>query len=214
MSDWSEFYENRTGNAGYFEYFKKRYAPMIEVLSQMIFTVDELCQEEGVPLTVVEQGCGLGNMTMALMDEGMQRHRSQPMGMWGLRDKDLAMLSACALHFKTLNRHYRDVVNIDEDDILQIRSRGQIMHSHGVLEHFSQPEISRIMGLMKTYSLGMVHYVPTDKYKVPSFGDENLWSVDKWVRLCRPDWVETFNDGHDLMMVWDRRIPEPIELPF
>lgn len=66
--------------------------------------------------------------------------------------------------------------------------------THGVLEHFSDAEIVSIIEMLS----GGVHYVPLDKYKTPSFGDERLLPLDYWLSLLNPETYIVFNDGYDL----------------
>ena len=43
-----------------------------------------------------------------------------------------------------------------------------------------------------------IHYVPLDKYEVPSYGDERLLPYEFWLDMLKPKEWALFNDGHDL----------------
>jgi hypothetical protein len=45
--------------------------------------------------------------------------------------------------------------------------------------------------------------VPGEKYKEPSFGDERLLSIEKWMDLNPTDIIE-FNEGFDLILYWKK----------
>lgn len=76
-----------------------------------------------------------------------------------------------------------------------------VVVTHGVLEHFSDEDILKTMA---TYDTDRVvfqaHYVPTDRYKEKSFGDERLLSVEKWIKLVNPDYHALGNNGKDLYL--------------
>jgi len=80
---------------------------------------------------------------------------------------------------------------------------GALMYSHGLLEHFNDEDIKDIIKNQLRYCKELVHYVPGEKYKKPSFGDERLLSKNYWGRLCRPHKIIGFNNGYDLILYWD-----------
>lgn len=77
-----------------------------------------------------------------------------------------------------------------------------VLFSHGVLEHFSTKQIKKIRTRLSTSGCTNIHYVPTNKYKHKSFGDEHLWSYKKWVRLLRPNRYIMYNGGKDMVLIW------------
>jgi len=199
MNTWPDFYKSRVCSERYQRYVEKRYAPFIEVI-KMLMWIRATNRPE--PITIHEVGCGIGTITTAIYNNfGVYEFAAS--------DNNLVMLENTGTHFMTMtgapaqpyNMKFlvRNVLggNID---------RADIFHSHGLLEHFDEADISRIISYMNSKCAAMVHYVPTDKYKTPSFGDERLWPVEKWQDICQPDRVETFNDDHDLMMIWDKKI--------
>lgn len=76
--------------------------------------------------------------------------------------------------------------------------------THGVLEHFEDEDIIAIMETYKDRNVRFhAHYVPTDKYEKPSFGDERLMPVSKWVSLTNPDYYIVDNAGCDLYLFFN-----------
>jgi 2-polyprenyl-3-methyl-5-hydroxy-6-metoxy-1,4-benzoquinol methylase len=69
--------------------------------------------------------------------------------------------------------------------------------SHGVLEHFTDEQIEDICEMCRN----SIHYVPLDKYKTPSFGDERLLPYEHWLEVATPVSWALFNDDHDLMFL-------------
>lgn len=47
--------------------------------------------------------------------------------------------------------------------------------------------------------------IPTDKYEKPSFGDERLMPVSKWVSLVNPDYYIVDNAGCDLYLFFNNK---------
>ena len=201
--EWYEFYKGRIGSEGYQTYVEKRYEPFIEVINILINLKHDsknlrTIQKRPFTTKIQEVGCGIGTISKAV-------YQQNPSYTFYLVDKSKAMIAAAIEHFgkdRAIN-DLNQIIFLHGDVLYEYITPSDVCFSHGLLEHFDPPDINKIIMRLKAYSACMVHYVPTDKYGKPSFGDERLWSVDKWRRICRPDWVETFNDGHDLMMVWD-----------
>jgi hypothetical protein len=79
-----------------------------------------------------------------------------------------------------------------------------VIHSHGLLEHFSDEDIRKIIkASCNDGARVIVHYVPSDRYEQPSFGDERLMSAGQWHEIVAPHNIIEFNDGYDLALVWD-----------
>ena len=73
--------------------------------------------------------------------------------------------------------------------------------THGVLEHFSDDDIMKIISTYDNDNvLFQAHYVPTDRYKSPSFGDERLLAPEAWNALIKPDYYILDNNECDLYM--------------
>ena len=47
--------------------------------------------------------------------------------------------------------------------------------------------------------------MPSAKYEVPSRGNERLMTVGEWREICSPDHVIEFNDGHDIILIFNER---------
>jgi hypothetical protein len=190
MSPWKSFYKGRCGGKGgasYFEYFKKQYEPFLRVAR--IFAASA----QGPSL---ELGAGLGNTTAYLQEldasEGMHREhhvleQCPEMGVLLQRrfGSSVTHVRACALEYTTRKPYH-------------------LVHSHGLLEHFTDAEITKIIGNHRG-AAAQVHYVPGEGHGEPSFGDERLLPIDHWVDLTRPDSHFTFNDGKDYCLVYFRR---------
>jgi len=81
-----------------------------------------------------------------------------------------------------------------------------VVVTHGVLEHFEDEDIIAIMETYKDRNVRFhAHYVPTDKYEKPSFGDERLMPVSKWVSLTNPDYYIVDNAGCDLYLFFNNK---------
>ncbi len=180
MKTWVDFYKQRL-NDNYFNHVKSKYKPFIDEVESSIKNGDH----------VVELGCGMANITRALIEFDL-------IADYSIMDFEIGMLELSDLNLK--NSDY--FVTICKGNILLNCLNGDVAHSHGVLEHFSDYEIRRIISLQKANYSKLIHYVPSNKYETPSFGDERLLSVDKWRDICKPDEIIKFNNGHDLILKW------------
>jgi hypothetical protein len=78
-----------------------------------------------------------------------------------------------------------------------------VIHSHGMLEHFSDGDIQRVLFAHEADGVrAAVHYVPGDKYEKPSYGDERLLPLSYWQDVHRPTKAFSFNDGFDYCLMW------------
>lgn len=77
-----------------------------------------------------------------------------------------------------------------------------VAYGHGVLEHFTDAEIHKILDLQKQTARHIIQYVPTDKYTTKSFGDERLLAIEYWRDTFKPTDVSLFNHGYDLILEW------------
>ena len=180
MSEWAKFYMGRVGD-GYTNYAEKRYAPMIEELN---------CDAR----SVLEEGCGIGTVSKILLNY-------QPFLDVTLADLDLTMLR---LAIKNLG----DRLPIDKIKMMDIRGKDKpcvdLIHSHGVLEHFQDQDIKVILRHQRDKCAKLIHYVPTDGYDKPSFGDERLLPIQYWLDKFNPTRYKTFNNDKDLLLIWER----------
>lgn len=179
MSEWSKYYENRLGS-GYTRYCESRYSPFVNEL---------LIKKEGF---IREEGCGIGTISKILHQRGYKN--------LFMMDRDLEMIQLARLNTS-------QSIPVIQADIRDIRGGGlDLIHSHGVLEHFGLADIKQILDRQRSQAKRVVHYVPTDGYKEPSFGDERLESIEWWQENTRPDKKIVFNQGKDLVLIWDKEV--------
>lgn len=196
MSQWTEFYRGRMGQ-GYQDYATKRYMPFIQRLVQEAECV-ETHIKRGV--TFREEGAGIGTITAIL-----QRYALNHLHDWGflMIDKDKGM-AALATENTGIVCQVGDILTRKPDNSFHWVCGTDIIHSHGVLEHFEDEEIKSIINDQRHMSQHcVVAYVPTNGYKEPSFGDERLLPYEHWVKTFHPDTWELFNGGKDLLLTWN-----------
>lgn len=175
---WYDFYKDRDP-ARYLRYAKKRYAPFIDIIANEIVEGDR----------VLEAGCGMATITKALDDRGIAAD-------YALLDRCPKMLALAHAQMPSAEIIQGDIRHWSETPV-------NVIHGHGVLEHFSDAEIRAIIGAhYMTGARTAIHFVPGNKYDKPHYGDERLMKVDDWRRIALPDEVETFNDGFDYALVW------------
>lgn len=176
MSKWSEFYEDRC-NASYLQHVMDRYKPFL----------DEILFHD--PRLILEEGCGVGTVSKALMTISPE---IQPI----ISDicPDQIALAYANTGLVPIQTCIVDGGNAPRDADMVI--------GHGVLEHFPDREIETILNRQWNIAPRVIHYVPINKYLTPSFGDERLLPVEYWLGF-QPTRHFTFNDGHDLCLIWE-----------
>lgn len=184
MPEWAEFYKGRLLSDGYRQYAAQRYAPFLDCIRQNLKRGDR----------VVEVGCGLATMTALLAENRTQRP-------WvGFRCFDI---NQDMVAYARQNLHEGYPVDVG-DARLPTHVKPDVVHSHGMLEHFSNDDIRKVIQAHRDDGARIaIHYVPGDKYETPSFGDERLLPVRAWQEIANPSAVLTFNDGYDYAMIWD-----------
>ena len=127
---------------------------------------------------ILELGCGIGSVSKAIG------------GKFEGFDLDPTMADLSNQNTQTQNFRQGDIFQESwEHSTLKV--------THGVLEHFSDSQIQNICERCGN----SIHYVPLDKYKTPSFGDERLLPYEYWLELTTPVSWMLFNDEHDLMFI-------------
>lgn len=172
---WKDFYNSRINNPVYESYFKEQYRDFLH----------ELKAYSKGRAYVVEVGCGTGLVSKLL------------------RQKDL-FITDCSKEMLELTEHnFISKVNRKVYSILERPSfRGEVVHSHGVLEHFNPMQLKQIRRNLTQAGEVNIHYVPTAGYARKSFGNENLWSVEAWLDIIKPDRYIISNEGKDLTLIW------------
>lgn len=159
-------------NSTYQDYFEKKYGELLEIVSSTT--------------SVREEGVGIGSISKHLIKKGIN-----------VTGFDLCpdMLRLCQLNNPELILRRGDIFQSCEQ-------RVDIVVTHGVLEHFTDPQIEAILNRYKLDGQKSVHYVPLNGYKVPSFGDERLLPYQHWVERFNPtDYFVKNNE--DLILIFD-----------
>jgi len=173
MSNWSNFYKDRIKNS-YVNYVKYRYQPFIDILMSVN------C------FTFREEGCGVSTISKILKEFGVKNI--------DMFDFDFDQVVLSQLNLKS------DIPHIG--NILKKQDEVNCIFSHGVLEHFNDNDIVKILSRQKAESKCVIHYVPTNKYESQSFGDERLLDIEYWKKLVNPSKTITFNNEKDLIMLF------------
>lgn len=191
VSAWAAFYKTRDPER-YLRYAQNRYAPFLSIVQAHVRPGD----------MVLEAGCGMGTITRALHANGT------PAKQFVMVDKCPEMLGIAAHAARYMPEDKIRLFGIDIRELSNDPRLGafDVIHSHGVLEHFSNEDIRAI--IKHQFLCGprppraLIHYVPGEKYDTPSFGDERLMSAEQWREICEPHTIVPFNDGFDYALVW------------
>lgn len=178
-SKWYWFYANRI-NSGYQNYFEDRYKVMIDYIANLNDV--NLIREEGV---------GIGSLTKALKKD------LRTIRLFHGFDNDPFMIELCKKNSVGSFPVYMD--NILEP---KVKAAYDLALTHGVLEHFSDQDIMKVINRHNDAKKRHIHYVPTNKYDTPSFGDERLLSPKYWLNLTKPKDYILFNNSYDLLLIF------------
>ena len=183
---WYDFYKNKV-NKQYYYHITRKYKPFIDEIKK------ELREDQYTHL--IEMGCGIGSITKYFL-------KKLPYNKYTVIDNDVQMLGLTA-------KNFQDVIS--ENVIIQLFDitfpyfqTGDIIHSHGVLEHFDDCFIEKIIYSQLKVAPIVIHYVPSNKYDYKSFGDERLLSKEYWMKHFNPTEIIEFNNGYDLILKWRR----------
>lgn len=210
---WPDFYRDRVRNREYDEYFRKKYA---RFLTEIILNIKRLSSLMSGEVVLKEEGCGIGSVVKNLsqfypklakeLTEEEINENAGDVTKIIFADLDSGILDLCRdnTRFMNLGRYLGKVPRFyTRENILEKKffEPGTMVVTHGVLEHFSDPDITRILSTYEDSCVSFqAHYVPTSGYRKPSFGDERLLPVDYWSSLVKPDYYIVDNDGLDLYM--------------
>jgi trans-aconitate methyltransferase len=175
QSEWAKFYQSRVNSDSYTNYFKSRYEPFLNLI------------QNNWSDKTAEFGCGVGTVTKCL--------ELVPTFLADIEPEMLMLSKDNLLHLDTQWVKH-DILNIFPQKL-------DLIYSHGVLEHFSDKSITTILRNQLLTGAKLIHYVPTNMYTTPSFGDERLLAVQYWIDKFKPSYSITFNNGHDLALVWN-----------
>lgn len=176
MSNWSEYYNSRVGDS-YPIYCEVRYKEFL----QQLFVDKEL--------SIREEGCGIGTISKILSQNGFNNLSAF--------DNDDDQLKLANINTTNVTLFKADIVNAQLNKV-------DMIHSHGVLEHFKDVDIQKIINRQRKDAKKVVHYVPTNGYSIPSFGDERLLSIPYWVDNFKPTSIIPFNNNKDLVLIWNQ----------
>lgn len=183
MSNWSQFYAGRC-NSRYKQHVRTKYAPFIQAIAHAGWGV----ARHGVRPVLREEGAGIGTVTAVLHSDLNYRADYR---MFDLDFEQAALASHNTGMFCAVG------------NILEAHSKVDVIHSHGVLEHFCDSDIQQtVQRQQEDASHAVVAYVPSRRYKTPSFGDERLLSLGEWRNIAKPTHSFDFNQGYDICLMW------------
>lgn len=179
--DWADFYADRVGT-GYEDYCRTRYNPFLsEIVSHLPY--------DG---RAVEMGCGtatISNILVSYPGRAQAKHI--------IIDRDPEMLQLAKFRCRHNTRRVQLLQFDFREDLGEYHfGKIDVVHSHGVLEHYGDDDIVKIVDKFKTIAPVQVHYVP-GLYPKPSFGDERLLPLQHWADLLAPEEAFAFNDDLD-----------------
>jgi hypothetical protein len=179
---WSTFYQSRQ-NPRYHAHVATRYAPLFHEVAR---------RSSGL---VVEAGAGAGFSAVAL------RKQLPPITPLLLLEREADMLPLVQENAA----HLSETAVVQADVLTAPLPLADVTFAHGVLEHFSDAVIRRMVARQRRVSRYVIHYVPSAKYATPSFGDERLLTAEQWSVIASPSTIIPFNDGYDLLLIWNGR---------
>lgn len=183
MREWYEIYRDRM-NEHYRNHVARKYAPFLE----------QLHHYQGDVTT--EIGCGAGNITRILREM-----ETRPK--WHFLTDSCPKMLGLAVENNPVPKCNFSISDIRE----MVPANCDLIHSHGLLEHFDDATIRQVVRNMFYAAPIQIHYVPGARYEKPSRGDERLLSVDEWKEILSPyrkARVEPFNNEFDLLLRIER----------
>ncbi|UKH48767.1 hypothetical protein QNH07_gp02 [Aeromonas phage BUCT696] len=186
LSKWAEMYRSRIGSS-YPAYCRQQYRPFLQAIRDYM---------DACPIGVIrEEGCGIATITKILVqDADLSRFD------FAAFDSNLEQVRNAESNLAGENAD----VAVFYGDIFDKFYPVELIHSHGVLEHFSDEDIQRILDRQLSEAKIVVHYVPLIGWDHQSYGDERLLPIDHWKVIHKPTYWQTFNNGKDAVLVWRR----------
>ena len=189
---WSAFYRGRDPDK-YQEYCEERYKPFLALITARMMGVKHV--DPHAHRICLELGCGMGTISSILG----KVYKDATLVLTDI-NPDMLMMAAQRMAAQMMHEN----VAMFCVDLLSETAKPQefepsVVHSHGLLEHFTDAEALGIVDRHRDYY--QVHYIPGE-YPEPSYGDERLLPLAHWVKLLRPSRAYTFNDGLDYALVF------------
>lgn len=208
MKTWYDIYVERM-NDHYRQHVAVKYGQMIQ------YIVHQLKAFHGKKLA--EYGCGAANISRLIVEASCKF--KFPLPFVHLIDIDSRMLDLARHNMQEAGMRPKDdfaatQANIVEPVMSYFANGYDIIYSHGVLEHFTDTQIRFAISEQLKKAPMLIHYVPSDKYTEPSFGDERLLSPAQWKEICNPTDIMEFNAGYDLLLIWERYTEDAYESRF
>lgn len=213
LNKWYLFHRPRVNNTVYETKFANKYAPFFNLISQAI-----LLETINTP-KLVEYGSGIGTCAKILLNQIPDARltlfeRSKEITDLAIenlgqlrREVRLESVNLLSLQF------HNHCMNVNMQTVMQgkrpqlVPAGHVIAYSHGFLEHFDDVAIKALVTCQLSHADLAINYVPSYKYKTPSFGDERLLKPSDWYDMfqkgVKPKIIE-FNDGYDIILVWRR----------
>lgn len=187
LSKWGEMYRNRIGES-YPVYCRQQYRPFLDAIRKEM--------RKAQFAIVREEGCGIATITKILAQDA----DPHCFDFWAC-DNNTDQVANAKANLAMMRTH----IEVRRENILErAQAAVDIIHSHGVLEHFSDEDIDLILARQKADCPVLVHYVPLEGWGTKSYGDERLLPIGYWVDRFKPSEWTMFNDGKDAVLIWRR----------
>lgn len=163
---WSDFYRGATGNRLVLEGNILEHAPLVLSVAKYVKPGD----------SVLEIGSGTGVLGWPLAQAGIKVVSV---------DNDPGVLKECSVNAKLVGA---DITYIEADGFCLPFSYKEfkVSFSLGLLEHFSDDDICRLVQEHKRVADNVVVGVPLKGNRSPSFGNERYLTAEEWLGLLVP----------------------------
>lgn len=165
---WAQFYKARVNNELYLNKFIENYNPLLNYI--------KINYHFGKVRNIIEEGVGIGTLPKAMAKYDSDFNPIMYLG------KEICP----RMRSMAKSNNLPDYVGIIDGDITDLTAPCtgfDLAVTHGVLEHFDDDTIIKILNKYVLNQLNNVHYVPLMEYRTPSFGDERLLSKYHWLGL-------------------------------
>jgi glycosyltransferase involved in cell wall biosynthesis len=137
------------------------------------------------PETIIESGTGQGGMAAWLTWDEQKILGGEPTSVHPKRvvavDNDKDVLKLAKINMKLLEGK----AEVVDENIFEDETKADLIFSQGVLEHFSDDELIRLINHQLKQAPVLVHSVPNDHYGKLDYGNERLLSDEYYYRLLR-----------------------------